>query len=113
MTEQIAANNQILYLILSVAGAIIVLLLGVIAYFARGVIRSHNGVSEAVRRLELWLTGQEKDVSNLQRTCLAITEETKDHLEQHDKHLERHDVAITKHGEDIATIKERIRNGKA
>lgn len=102
-------TEQILTLILSIAGGIIVLLLGALGYGIKEFVNSAKGMSSSVNELRAWLTGQDKDVSFLKSNCAVISKETSDKLSHHDERLDGHDDKLGEHEVDIAVLKTKLR----
>jgi len=89
---------HILYYILGIAGAIIILLLGVIGFFLKMIVKVINSLEETVNRLiktvAIIETTQQLNGSGCTEKHSAITTRLNDHSKR-----------LNEHGEEIAKLK--------
>lgn len=83
-------------LILSLSSAIIMLMLGIVAYFVKGLISSSKSVENAVNQLTVSVATERTKNEDFRGNCNVTHKIVNDRLNDHRRRLDEHDKQITK-----------------
>jgi len=94
-----ASQFHLLELTLSIAGTLILLLLGIIGFWIQKWIRSTDALTEAIQKLEVHFASTQTTVEDIKKQCDS-------RCSLYDKRLNGHSEVIHTHTTDIAILKQ-------
>lgn len=93
-----SSQQHLFEFVLSIAGAMILLLLGIIGFWMQKWIRSTDALTEAITNLKVLFAGTQTSMANLEKNCsnrCRIVDET----------LSKHSGSINDHHTEIELLK--------
>ena len=96
-----ASQFHLVEIILSIAGTLILLLLGIIGFWIQKWIRSTDALTEAISDLRVEIATNQVNVESLKQHCTA-------HCTMIDRQMNTHSKSIQENSLDIALIKQTL-----
>ncbi|MFA5817441.1 MAG: hypothetical protein WC865_17705 [Bacteroidales bacterium] len=90
---------HLIELLLSIAGFLILFLLGIIGFWIQKWIRATDALTEVIQKLEIHFASTQTTVEDIKKQC-----DTR--CSQYDKRLNSHSEVIHTHSTDIAVLKQ-------
>lgn len=88
------AQLHLLEIVLAIAGALILLLLGIIGFWIQKWIRSTDALTEAITNLKILFATTQTSVTNIETNCASRCKLIDERLNNHSGFIHNHDTQI-------------------